>query len=168
MKWLRRLLIAFVILLMVAIALPFLIPLDSYIPLLEQHESAALKQPVSIKSIRLAFMPTPHVTIDGIAVGKTGDIMVGEVTGNVDVSAKKELAGRINAQLKASKITAANVPLNASGTVEHPMVLPTRGTLAGAAIGTAVLPGVGTGVGAKAGQMIEGLLGGKKDSQQKQ
>ena len=33
---------------------------------------------------------------------------------------------------------------------------------AGAAIGTVLLPGVGTGVGAKAGQMIEGLFGKKK------
>ena len=37
----------------------------------------------------------------------------------------------------------------------------TSGTMAGAAIGTVMLPGIGTGVGVKAGQMIEGLFGTK-------
>ena len=85
MKWFKRILIALAILLAIAIALPFLIPLDKYIPYLEQQASAALKEPVSIKSIRVAALPIPHVTIDGITVGKTGDIKVGEVTVTPDL-----------------------------------------------------------------------------------
>ena len=84
--------------------------------------------------------------------------------GSVNISAQKELSGRINASLKAAKITAANVPLNVSGTVEHPMLLPTGGTMAGAAAGTAILgPGLGTTVGMKAGQFAEKLFGRKTE-----
>lgn len=83
--------------------------------------------------------------------------------GNVNISAQKELSGRINASLKAAKITAANVPLNVSGTVEHPLLLPTGGTMAGAAAGTAILgPGLGTSIGMKAGQFAEKLFGRKE------
>jgi len=85
--------------------------------------------------------------------------------GNVNISARKELSGRINASLKAGKITAANVPLNVSGTVEHPMLLPTGATMAGAAVGTAILgPGVGTSIGMKAGQFAEKLFGRKEEN----
>ncbi len=80
--------------------------------------------------------------------------------GSVGISARKELSGRINTQVKLLGASAA-VPLDVSGTVQSPLVLPTRGTMAGAAIGTVLMPGVGTGVGAKAGQMIEGLFGRK-------
>jgi uncharacterized protein involved in outer membrane biogenesis len=76
--------------------------------------------------------------------------------GNVAISPKKELSGRMNA-----KVNVVSVALNVSGTVQSPMLMPTGGTVAGAAIGTVLLPGIGTGVGAKAGQMIEGLFGKK-------
>ena len=81
--------------------------------------------------------------------------------GNVGISPKKELAGRVNAKVNALG-TSAVVPLNVSGTIQSPTLLPTGGTVAGAAIGTILAPGLGTGVGAKTGQMIEGLFGGSK------
>jgi len=80
--------------------------------------------------------------------------------GDVGISPKQELSGRVNAKVNALG-TSAGVALNVSGTVQSPSVMPTGGTIAGAAIGTAILPGIGTGVGAKAGQMIEGLFGKK-------
>jgi uncharacterized protein involved in outer membrane biogenesis len=80
--------------------------------------------------------------------------------GNVTISPKKELSGRINAQVKALG-TSANVPLNVAGTTHTPLLYPTGGTLAGAAIGSVLMPGVGTGMGAKAGQYIENLFGSK-------
>ena len=80
--------------------------------------------------------------------------------GNVNVSPKKELSGRINAQVKALG-TSAGVPLNVAGTVQSPMLYPTGASMAGAAIGTVLLPGVGTGLGAKAGQAIDNLFGSK-------
>jgi len=84
--------------------------------------------------------------------------------GNVIISPKKELSGRVNAQVKAGQVTAANVPLNVSGTVQNPLLLPTGGTVAGAVAGTAVLgPGLGTSVGATVGGWTEGLFGKKEE-----
>ncbi|WP_435628481.1 AsmA family protein [Candidatus Ferrigenium straubiae] len=85
MKWLKRILLALVLLLAVAVALPFLIPLDNYIPQIEKEASAQLKEPVSIKSIRLAALPLPHVTVDGITLGTSGDIRLGRVTVTPDL-----------------------------------------------------------------------------------
>jgi len=81
-------------------------------------------------------------------------------SGNVSISPKKELSGRVTAEVKAASISAASVPLNVSGTVDSPMLLPTGGTMAGAVAGTAILgPGLGTSVGAKVGGWVEGLFG---------
>jgi len=80
--------------------------------------------------------------------------------GAVNISAKQELSGRVNAQVKAVG-TSANIPLNVAGTVQSPLLYPTGGALTGAAIGTVLAPGVGTGVGAKMGQAIEGLFNKK-------
>lgn len=85
-------------------------------------------------------------------------------SGNVSISPKKELSGRVTAEVKAASVTAASVPLNVSGTVDSPMLLPTGGTVAGAAAGTAILgPGLGTSIGAKVGGWAEGLFGKKEE-----
>lgn len=79
MKWLKGVLIALAVLLAIAVALPFFISLNDYIPRIEKEASARLKEPVSIKNIRFAALPFPHVTVDGITVGRTGDIRLGKV-----------------------------------------------------------------------------------------
>jgi uncharacterized protein involved in outer membrane biogenesis len=80
------------------------------------------------------------------------------VDGDVNVSPKKDLSGRINARIKALG-TSTTVPLNVAGNLDLPLVYPTGATLGGAAVGTALLgPGVGTAVGAKAGNFVEGLF----------
>jgi uncharacterized protein involved in outer membrane biogenesis len=84
--------------------------------------------------------------------------------GNVTISPKDELTGRVNANVKAGSVGAASVPLNVAGTVQSPLLYPTTGTLAGAAAGTAILgPGLGTSVGAKVGQWTESLFGKKEE-----
>jgi hypothetical protein len=105
-----------------------------------------------------------HVVRDRLAYKFTGlKISSGVLAadGDVGISPRQELSGRVNAKVNALG-TSATVALNVSGTVHSPSVFPTGGTMAGAAIGTAILPGIGTGVGAKAGQMLEGLFGKKK------
>lgn len=85
--------------------------------------------------------------------------------GNVTVSPKDELSGRINANVKATKLASATVPLNVSGTVESPVLLPTGATMAGAAVGTAILgPGIGTAIGTTIGSGISRLFGGGDDA----
>ncbi|MBM3359601.1 MAG: AsmA family protein [Betaproteobacteria bacterium] len=85
--------------------------------------------------------------------------------GHVTISRQQELSGRINTKVKAASVTAANVPLNVSGTVQNPVLMPTGGVVAGAVAGTAVLgPGLGTSVGARVGGWVEGLFGKKEET----
>jgi uncharacterized protein involved in outer membrane biogenesis len=77
---------------------------------------------------------------------------------NVDVSAAKQLSGRIEVDLKGTG-GLVGVPLAVSGTVADPVLMPTRGALAGAAIGTVLLPGVGTSLGSSIGDRIGKLFG---------
>jgi len=85
MKWLKRILIALAVLLVIAVALPFFISLNDYIPRIEKEVSARLKEPISIKSIKFSALPLPHVTIEGVSVGKTDDIKVETVTVTPDL-----------------------------------------------------------------------------------
>ncbi len=85
MKWLKRILIGLATLLAAAVALPFFISLDDYIPRVETEVSAKLKQPVSIKSIKFAALPSPHITVDGITVGTSDDIRIGKVLVTPDI-----------------------------------------------------------------------------------
>jgi hypothetical protein len=47
------------------------------------------------------------------------------------------------------------VPLALSGTVKDPVISPTKGSAIGAAVGTVLLPGVGTGLGSSVGRFFE-------------
>jgi len=85
MKWLKRILIALALLLVLALALPFFITLDDYIPQIEKAASDRLREPVTIASIRFAALPLPHVTIEGVTVGKSRDVEVGKVTVTPDL-----------------------------------------------------------------------------------
>lgn len=80
MTWLKRILMALAVLIALAAALPFLIPLDHYIPRLEAAASARIRQPVSIASMRFGALPLPHVTLGGIAIGKGDELRLGSVT----------------------------------------------------------------------------------------
>ncbi len=72
---------------------------------------------------------------------------------NVDVSAAKHLSGRVDVDLKASR-GLVGVPLNVSGTLSEPMLMPTKGAMVGAAIGSVLMPGVGTAAGTNLGDRI--------------
>jgi len=87
MKWLKRLLIAFALMLAAALTLPLFISFDDYIPQIEKAASARLQAPVSIKSIKFGALPLPHVTIDGIKVGTTDDVVLGKVRVTPDLFA---------------------------------------------------------------------------------
>ncbi|MDP3088958.1 MAG: AsmA family protein [Methylotenera sp.] len=75
-------------------------------------------------------------------------------TGQVKIKANEQLNGDVEIKLKHSASLVA-IPLNVSGTLNNPVVLPSTIALAGALAGTAILgPGVGTSLGIKAGGVI--------------
>ncbi len=75
-------------------------------------------------------------------------------TGNVAISPAKELSGRISVNLADT----VGVPLSLGGTLDAPEVTLSRAALLGAAIGTVVMPGAGTGAGMELGDRLgEGL-----------
>jgi uncharacterized protein involved in outer membrane biogenesis len=79
-------------------------------------------------------------------------------SGDVAISPAKELLGQVTVELKATATLVA-VPLNVSGTVQNPILLPSGMAVAGAAVGTGLLgPGLGTALGSKAGQALEKLF----------
>lgn len=102
------------------------------------------------------------VTTQGKAVHLTNLVATsGMLTakGNVSIAASKELSGRVDVDLTASKGT-MGVPLVVGGTTDDPSVMLTRGAMVGAALGTLVAPGAGTAAGASAGNRIGDALGG--------
>lgn len=82
-----------------------------------------------------------------------------KATGDVSISRSRELSGDISAEVRGTASLIAT-PLAISGTIDDPVVRPSKAALAGAALGTAILPGVGTAIGAKAGEFTKKLLGG--------
>lgn len=80
-------------------------------------------------------------------------------TGKLDVSPQLQLRGVLDTSL---------IPLVVSGTVREPLLRPSGSTLAGAAVGTALLgPGIGTAIGIKIGGLLNKLFGTTKHENQK-
>ncbi len=80
-------------------------------------------------------------------------------TGHVTVAPSKALSGEVKVEVKNSAKMVA-IPMNVSGTLDSPMVFPTKSALIGGALGTAVLPGAGTAAGVQAAEKAEKMLKG--------
>lgn len=79
--------------------------------------------------------------------------------GELKVSRNKKLDGVVEVKVKRSA-SLVSIPLQVSGTLNNPVVLPSKAALAGAVMGTAILgPGVGTSLGMKAGGAIDKIKG---------
>ena len=79
--------------------------------------------------------------------------------GQVKVRPNKSLDGNVEVSIKQS-VSLVAIPLNISGTVNDPIVMPSKAALAGAVAGTAILgPGVGTSLGVKAGGAVDKIKG---------
>src|SRR5689334_9758782 len=79
MKWFKRVAVVLGLFIGLLAILPFFVSVDSYRTTIEQEASARLKDPVTVKSLRVSLLPVPHVNIDGISIGKGGDITLGTV-----------------------------------------------------------------------------------------
>jgi uncharacterized protein involved in outer membrane biogenesis len=81
-------------------------------------------------------------------------------SGQVAMAADRSLSGRVTVELGSAALGGAlGVPLVVGGNLDAPTVTLSRAALLGAAVGTAVMPGVGTGAGAKLGEKLRGLFG---------
>lgn len=69
------------------VGLPYVLPLDSYIPLLEKEISNQVNQPVKIKNINVALLPAPKLQLQNLSVGSGEELKVGDVVLNFDFSA---------------------------------------------------------------------------------
>lgn len=78
--------------------------------------------------------------------------------GNVSIAADRKLGGKIDAEIKKG-VALVTVPLQISGTMDKPIVLPTKAALAGAAAGTALMGPLGTDLGIKAGSALDKMFG---------
>jgi uncharacterized protein involved in outer membrane biogenesis len=61
------------------VVLPFLVPLDRFVPRFAALAASSLGQPVAIASLRLQFLPTPRAVASGIEIGKRREVVIGEL-----------------------------------------------------------------------------------------
>jgi len=78
--------------------------------------------------------------------------------GNLQVDARERLSGRLDVSV-ANTAGLIRVPVRLSGTASDPVATPSRMMSVGAIIGTLLLPGVGTAIGASAANLLEGQVG---------
>ena len=74
--------------------------------------------------------------------------------GNVDIAPDRTLSGKLHIAV-AQTGGIVGVPVALSGTTEEPAMRPSKGYLISAAIGTVLLPGIGTSIGAALGGQME-------------
>lgn len=80
--------------------------------------------------------------------------------GNIEIAADKTLSGKLDISV-AQTGGIVGVPVALGGTTDEPSMRPSKGYLIGAAIGTVLLPGLGTSIGSSLGGRIEGTSGCK-------
>lgn len=69
MRWLKLLLWGLSAMLIVAMAAVYLIPLNTYVPKMEQVLEERLHEPVHIQDVRIAALPLPHLELYGVRIG---------------------------------------------------------------------------------------------------
>ncbi len=84
MKWLKRLGIVVFVLVSLLGIVPFFISVEDYRPQIERILSERIKEPVRLKSLRLAGLPLPHLVIEGVEIGKA-DVQVGRIAVTPDL-----------------------------------------------------------------------------------
>lgn len=71
----------------IAFILPFVVPLNHYLPDIEKLASDALQEPVHIKGMRVALIPLPHVHLKDVSIGKNADVKIASCNINLNLYA---------------------------------------------------------------------------------
>ncbi len=79
--------------------------------------------------------------------------------GSVEIGAGNALSGKLDVSV-ARTGGFVGVPMSLGGTTAEPTLTPSKGYVIGAVIGTMLLPGIGTTLGASAGSRLEGVAPG--------
>jgi hypothetical protein len=95
-----------------------------------------------------------HVTLNDLCV-RSSSVVAG---GIVMIAPDQTLTGRLDVSLPKTG-GVVGVPVSLGGTTAQPSMSPTKGYLIGAAIGTVLLPGIGTTIGSSIGARIEPVAG---------
>jgi hypothetical protein len=67
------------VLLTLALAVPYLVPMDNYIPEVTDAAARRIGQPVTLQDMRLHILPTPRVALYGIKVGRGAPLAIDEL-----------------------------------------------------------------------------------------
>ncbi|MCL4315351.1 MAG: AsmA family protein [Gammaproteobacteria bacterium] len=70
-----------------AFILPFVVPLNHYLPDIEKLASDALQEPVHIEGMRVALLPLPHVHLKEVSIGKNADVQIASCNINLNLYA---------------------------------------------------------------------------------
>jgi uncharacterized protein involved in outer membrane biogenesis len=90
-----------------------------------------------------------HVRISELCL-RSAKLVAG---GHIEITPDQKLSGRLGLSVPGTA-GLLGVPVSLGGTPEDPSVRPSKAYLIGAAVGTVLLPGIGTGIGASAGSFL--------------
>ena len=95
-----------------------------------------------------------HVKLDALCM-RSPTLVAG---GNVEIAADRAVTGKLDISM-AQTAGFLGVPVTLGGTTEQVTMSPSKGYLIGAAIGTVLMPGIGTSIGLALGGRLEGGFG---------
>jgi uncharacterized protein involved in outer membrane biogenesis len=134
MHWLKRVLYFLIVLVAIAVALPFVLPLNFYAPNIERFASDRIHEPVTIRGLHIVLLPEPGLVLEDVSAGRLGEFKAQIVRVSVDpfslmrpvkvlnqisfdsVTMSQEVLGRIPSWSKAdaasSQMQIKNIRLN--------------------------------------------------------
>ncbi|OQA32783.1 MAG: AsmA family protein [Betaproteobacteria bacterium ADurb.Bin341] len=101
--------IAVVLLIVAGLALIHLMPFNGRIPQFEKSASAALQQPVKIRSLNFALFPQPHWRLQSVSIGGEAQVKIGSARAFTDFS------GLFSEGAVLKSLVLDSVSLNAEG-----------------------------------------------------
>lgn len=87
MRLLKRILVGLLALLMLAMTIAYLVPLDIYVPKLERALGERLHEPVSIEHLNIAVLPLPHLELQEVRLGGPEGVIARSIKVEPDLSA---------------------------------------------------------------------------------